>query len=120
MRIHLNFVTFVGGLFIGCSGLGMIGASIGTLAVAWELYRCRRLAILTAGISDEVILEFYRGDLSRRFYDAKSTAEEIRRFATQQHVAASLRGCDFISITDFSCRAQGRFLKRSHRAVPVC
>ncbi|TWT72620.1 hypothetical protein [Crateriforma conspicua] len=81
MRLHINIVTLIGGFLIGCVGLGGIGPLVGIAVVGSELYRCRRIALLTSDISADTILDFYRGDRARRYFGAKSTAIEIRKFA---------------------------------------
>jgi len=83
MRQHINIVTLVGGFLIACVGLGGIGPLVGIAIVGSELYRCRRIASLTSDISADAILDFYRGDRARRYFGAKSTADEIRKFAAR-------------------------------------
>ncbi|WP_168567291.1 hypothetical protein [Crateriforma spongiae] len=92
MRLHINIVTLLAGFLIACAGLGGIGPLVGIAVVISELYRCKRIASLTSDISADTILSFYRGDRARRYFGAKSTANEIRKFATP-YQADDVRHC---------------------------
>ncbi len=86
MRLHINIWTLIAGILISGTGLGGIGPLAGIAVVVSELYRCKRIASLTSDISADTILAFYRGDRARRYFGAKSTANEIRKFATTRQV----------------------------------
>ena len=82
MRLHLNMINLIAGLLISGTGLGFISPLAGTLVIVAELYRSHRLAKLTSDIPADTILDFYRRDRARRNFGAKSTAREIRNFAS--------------------------------------
>lgn len=86
MRLHINIVTLLAGILISGTGLSGIGPLVGIAVVVSELYRCKRITSLTSDISADTILAFYRGDRARRYFGAKSTANEIRKFANIQSV----------------------------------